>query len=392
MKKHLVAIAALFSVLPPGFVYAGQPEALVLSTWNIQTLATPGRKVFDTSFARGPQDYEDLKLVEKTLAADVYALQEVSSPAAAGLVFPPDKFVICTSGQWSADEKGLGPIYDPTAIKAAGVKPECHDQAGSLPDTAVTPGLPAGQPDPLLKQYTMLAVRKSSGVSVIKIEDLVGLGVAQNDAGPNGTFVVRNVRWGLDATLEKGGKEFHLLVVHMKSGCFDGYLRKDRWDAKVDTWKVEPKKDNACDVYARQLPALRGWIAARKAAGEDFIIAGDLNRRLDLELLDDKSPDLWPIVTGSETVEAGDDIALTHLPRGETTATGKACWSDQPPQERIAIDYFVLSQGMEPSDALNKIRKVLFTDVKRPDGTPIASGPADKSRLSDHCPREITFK
>ncbi|MGO7529709.1 hypothetical protein ACCS95_35325, partial [Rhizobium ruizarguesonis] len=66
------------------------------------------------------------------------------------------------------------------------------------------------------------------------------------------------------------------------------------------------------------------------------------NRRLDLELLDNKSPDLWPIVTGSETAKAGDDIALTHLPPGETTATGKACWSDQPPQERIAIDYFVL--------------------------------------------------
>ncbi|MGO7793201.1 hypothetical protein ACC703_38395, partial [Rhizobium ruizarguesonis] len=64
---------------------------------------------------------------------------------------------------------------------------------------------------------------------------------------------------------------------------------------------------------------------------------------LDLELLDNKSPDLWPIVTGSETAKAGDDIALTHLPPGETKETGKACWSDQPTQERIAIDYFVLS-------------------------------------------------
>ncbi|MGO7208998.1 hypothetical protein ACCT30_49460, partial [Rhizobium ruizarguesonis] len=100
------------------------------------------------------------------------------------------------------------------------------------------------------------------------------------------------------------------------------------------------------------------------AAGEDFIIAGDLNRRLDLELLDNKSPDLWPIVTGSETAKAGDDIALTHLPPGETTATGKACWSDQPPQERIAIDYFVLSPGMEPSDAHNKLRKGLCTEIK----------------------------
>jgi len=391
MKKHFLAVATLLSIIPPGNLRAEQPDALILSTWNIQTLATPGRKVFDNSFQRQTKDYEDLRLVENTLAADVYALQEISSPAAAGLVFPPDQFTICTTGQWSADAKGLGPIYDAAAIKAAAIEPECYDQSALLPDTAVTPGLPAGQPDSLLAQYTMLAIRKSSGISVAKIEDLVGLGVAQNDAGPNGTFVVRNVRWSLDATLQKGGTKFHLLVVHMKSGCFDGYLRKDRWNAKVDTWKVEPKKDNACDVYARQLPALRGWIAARKAAGEDFIIAGDLNRRLDLELLDDKSPDLWPIVTGSETAEPDDDIALTHLPRGETTATGVACWSDQPPRERVAIDYFVLSPGMEPSDGI-EIRKVLFTDVKRSDGTPIASGPTDKTRLFDHCPRGILFR
>lgn len=35
--------------------------------------------------------------------------------------------------------------------------------------------------------------------------------------------------------------------------------------------------------------------------------------------------------------------------------------------------------------------RVMFTDVKRPDGTAVASGPGDKTRLSDHCPRELTY-
>jgi hypothetical protein len=392
-----VLVAAIVLTALTGDAAAGPSDGIKLATWNIQTLATPGRKVFDTSAERKQADYEDLRVVEQSLNADVYALQEISSPAAAALVFPPAEFTICITGQWHADEKKLGPIYDFAAIEAQGIKPTCFDDANKpLPDTAVTANLEPGKPDPLLAQYTAIAVRKSSGIKIDEVADLARLGVPQNDKGEQpGTFTVRNVRWGLDATLSKGGEKFHLLAVHMKSGCFDGFLKKEWWAATQDAWQQEPKRDHPCEVYARQLPALRTWLMARKASGDDFIVAGDLNRRLDLELLDKTDPDLWPIITGSQTSETADDIALTHIPRDETVETGKACWSGRPPAENVAIDFFVLSPGTEPSDWQTRVRKVFFTETHRPDGTPVSEPGLDPaieaSRLSDHCPRVLSF-
>ncbi len=189
----------------------------------------------------------------------------------------------------------------------------------------------------------------------------------------------------------------HLLVVHMKSGCFDGKLDEHWWSAKSDAWQQADKKDSACEVYARQLPSLRSWISDRKTASDDFVIAGDFNRRLDLEPLDNKTPDLWPILTGKETPDSSDDIALTHVPREETVATGKACWVGRPANENVAIDFFVMSPGTEPADWKARSRKVLFTDVARPDGTRISTATNkqeaehEASRLSDHCPRLLDF-
>lgn len=376
-------------------VLSGSLTGFTLATWNIQTLATAGRKVFDKSAARKAQDYEDLRIVERAIGADVYALEEVTSPAAIALVFPLAEFAICISGQWTADARNLGPIYDFSAIATSDIKPLCFDDpAAALPDTAVTPGLSPGDVDPLLGQYTGVAVRKKSKVKLDAVADLARLGIAQNDKDNAGNFVVRKVRWGLDATLSSGGSSFHLLTVHMKSGCFDGFLTPDFWNVAVDPWKVAPKKDHACEVYARQLPTLRKWIADRKFANETFIMAGDFNRRLDLELLDAKKPDLWPIITGSETASnSSDDIALSHIPRGETIATGKACWSGRPEAENVAIDFFIFSPGSEPDDWKARTTKIFFTDLKRPNGSKLTTGDAeaDAAKLSDHCPRSIRF-
>lgn len=397
MFKQVAAflIAIAFSQTAQASPLDGQ----VLATWNIQTLATPGRKVFDNSTARKQADFDDLRLVELDLNADVYALEEISSPAALAFVFPPSEFVLCFSGQWDADAQKLGPQYDFDGLAAKGIKPRCFEDAtADLPHTAVTPGLPDGKADPLLAQYTAIAVRRTSGIKIEAIADVPRLGVAQNDRDQaTGSFVVRNVRWGLDATLSKGDSRMHLLVVHMKSGCFDGYLTKKWWSATTDVWKKADKRDHACEVYARQLPALRAWIAQRKTDSVDFVIAGDFNRRLDLELLDTTTPDLWPILTGAETPDQSDDIQLSHVPRDETVATGKACWVGRPPDQNVAIDFFVMSPGVEPADWPSHVRKVLFTEVSRPDGSKVstaatkADADREASRLSDHCPRVLKF-
>ncbi|WP_313555844.1 endonuclease/exonuclease/phosphatase family protein [Agrobacterium cavarae] len=397
MYKHFAA--GLIAVTLSQAATASPLADRTLVTWNIQTLATPGRKVFNNSTARNKADYDDLRAVERDLDADVYALEEISSPAALALVFPPSEFVLCFSGQWDADAQKLGPQYDFDGLASKGIKPRCFEDAtADLPDTAVTPGLQDGKADPLLAQYTAIAVRRTSGIKIDAISDVPRFGVAQNDRDQEtGAFVVRNVRWGLDATLLRGESRMHLLVVHMKSGCFDGYLTKKWWSATTDAWQKADKRDHACEVYARQLPALRAWIAQRKAVSDDFVIAGDFNRRPDLELLDTTTPDLWPILTGAETPDPSDDIQLSHVPRDETVATGKACWVGRPPDQNVAIDFFVMSPGVEPPDWQSHARKVLFTEVSRPDGSKVstastkAEADSEASRLSDHCPRALKF-
>ncbi len=199
--RRLIATGLVTLVLAPT-AQSGSLKDFTLATWNIQTLATPERKVFDNSTARIQSDYGDLRVVEQTLHADVYALEEISSPAALALVFPPSDFVLCISGQWDADAKKLGPQYDFDELENKGIKPDCYQDAkATLPDTAVTPNLPKGEADPLLAQYTAVAVRRSSGIAIDAVKDVPRLGVAQNDLDQStGKYVVRKVRWGLDAT------------------------------------------------------------------------------------------------------------------------------------------------------------------------------------------------
>jgi hypothetical protein len=162
-------------------------------------------------------------------------------------------------------------------------------------------------------------------------------------------MVIRNVRWGLDATLTKGATKFRLLAVHMKSGCTQGALLKDRWNNPNWKWAPDGQNDHACMTLARQMRPLRDWIAKAKAGKTPFIIAGDFNRRIDAEEGDAQSPDFWPIITGKATPGPGDDIALARVPQG--AASLKACWPEEDHSDfRNAIDYMIFSPGLRPAD------------------------------------------
>lgn len=383
----------LLLILQPWLANAAERLSdFALASWNIQTLATEGRKVFDNSAAREGLDYADLQVVRDSIDADVYVLQEITSPAALALVFPLDEYVLCFTGQWTADAEGMGPAYDFDAVEASDVGPKCWTEEGTdLPDTEVTPDLAPNQADPLLAQYVAIAVRRDAGIAVTEITDIARLGVSQNDSDGAGGFTVRTTRWGLDALLSREGETLRLLNVHMKSGCFDGFLREDLWNAAADIWTPAMRRDHPCEVYARQLISLRRWLSARIADEQPFAIVGDFNRRLDLELLDARMPDLWPIITGVETAATGDEIALTHIPRGETIAAGRACWPFEPDNQKVAIDFFVFGPEDEPADWQTVVTKLHFTEINRTDGSPIATGDLEEEakRLSDHCPRRI---
>ncbi|WFU07493.1 hypothetical protein QA648_36390 (plasmid) [Rhizobium sp. CB3171] len=78
-----------------------------LGNWNIQTLGYSGdpQTVFAGDYIRKPADFADLRNWRDKVGADVYFLQEVTSPAAINEVFPlSDGWSFCISGQYAVDE------------------------------------------------------------------------------------------------------------------------------------------------------------------------------------------------------------------------------------------------------------------------------------------------
>lgn len=107
-----------------------------------------------------------------------------------------------------------------------------------------------------IAQHTALAVRR--GLRVQRNPDVVAL-------APNPTAAHHPQRSGLDITVLAGETPLRILVVHLKTGC---------WDNPVS------ETHHACPTLFAQFHALRDWLAERTKNGESFAIIGDFNRRL----------------------------------------------------------------------------------------------------------------
>lgn len=189
-RRLVVTVIAVLSA-------AGASAAEIkLGNWNIQTLGYSGdpQTVFAGDYIRQPADFADLRNWRDKVGADVYFLQEVTSPAAINEVFPlSDGWSFCISGQYAADEHlSAGPLCS---------------KSGDIPSK------PAGTER---RQYTAVAWR-SDRLNAGPFTDVQSLNVRSVDT--DGT--VRDVRWGLDVSLTSGAADLRVLVVHMKSGCFD---------------------------------------------------------------------------------------------------------------------------------------------------------------------------
>ena len=213
-------------------------EDLKIATWNLEHLAEADGA---GCRPRDEADYALLRAYAERLDADVIALQEVETAAAAARVFDPDTYVIVMSDQ---------PYPPPLG--------ECRGLEGQK----------------IQPQRTGFAIRK--GVAFTLNPPLEALNVHRNGGAP--------LRWGVDVTLE-GKRPLRLLGVHLKSGCSAG----------------NDPDDEDCPVLLSQVPAVEDWIDAREKAGETFLVLGDFNRRLqpnDLEVwlawddLDPKGLDL----------------------------------------------------------------------------------------------------
>ena len=313
-------------------------QDLRLATWNIQTLTT-GKKVFpDQVFVRAQADLDFLANFATGIAADVIALQEIASPAAAAQVFPIAQWTICISGQFFEAYPALG--HAPQA--------DCFGTA-PLPDTPAS--------EPLARQFTALAVRKSAGLTV-SVSDLAQLGILHRDKDGQD----RAVRWGLLASVQTASRTFTLLNVHLKSGCFH-----DRLSIPLPP----PPSTRDCDTFARQVPLLDNFV---RSTPKPFVLLGDFNRNLDLD-----GDQVFERLTGSDTPGTPDSTGLRRFPSHKPSI----CFPEPPSDYHyVPIDYFLISDGLRGRGYLEMSPPI-----------PAGIGAGDfKKKFSDHCPKSLAVQ
>lgn len=211
-----LAGTVLLALALPGFC-AGIARAvpatrtLKISTWNLEWLLdeqAPQTRTAPIDRPRRRQaDYGQLAALARRLNSDVTGLQETDSPASIGRLFPADTYRIVVS-------------------------------------------------DDHVLQKTALVVR--AGLPVQRNPDITALDTTA-PAAPH------HLRSGLDITLGSGNAQLRVLVVHLKTGCWDDPITQTQ---------------HACPVLFRQFAILSDWVADRAREGGAFAIIGDFNRRL----------------------------------------------------------------------------------------------------------------
>lgn len=152
-------LLALLALLPSAAV-AGD---LKVTTWNLEWLTTrpPGDPALPADVVpKTAADFAVLKRYAAQLGADVVAMEEVDGPAAASVLFPPDRYALY--------------FTDDDVVQRVGI-----------------------------------AVRR--GIAVHRNPDLTGL-----DLYPEARHHLRS---GLDLTLDLPSGPLRLLAVHLKTGC-----------------------------------------------------------------------------------------------------------------------------------------------------------------------------
>ncbi len=187
--------------------------------------------------------------------------------------------------------------------------------------------------DEPVTQRVGLAVRH--GVAVHRNPDYAAL-----DVEPDARFPLRD---GLDATLTlAGGQSLRVLVVHLKTGC--------QTDSLSHTRRAQ------CVLFARQIPALAAWVAARGREGVAFLVLGDFNRVMD----------------GTE--ELGQALAGAAPLTRATEGRSNPCWDGE-----AFIDHILLGGPARLWLEPGSLRVQVFRETED----------RERSHLSDHCPVSI---
>lgn len=206
---------------------------------------------------------------------------------------------------------------------------------GPRPAALLFPGYQLDFTHDHVVQRVGFAIRR--GLAYTANPDLVGL-----VPYPTARYPLRS---GADITLDLAdGLHLRLLAVHLKTGClFDSLRHSHR---------------RACHTLLRQIPALQGWIAARRAEGVPFIVLGDFNRRMDHpEMLQDAMEKAAPLLDA-------------------TTGRASPCWGGE-----SFIDHIFAGGPARAWMRPSSLRVLVYRE----------HGRVWKNRLSDHCPVSVRF-
>lgn len=185
-----------------------------LASWNMEHLAERNNS---GCRPRTDADYAAMRAYVDDLGADVIAIQEVETKAAAERVFNPAIYTVVIEDRIGTDRGGACRGRDGLTINA---------------------------------QRTGFAVRK--GLAFERHPDVTIIQVGNPD-----------LRSGVDLMVRpRGGAPIRVLSVHLKSGCSSG------------------DRNDACPVLFEQVPAMERWIDDRAVEGVRFAVLGDFNRRM----------------------------------------------------------------------------------------------------------------
>ncbi|GAD11185.1 hypothetical protein GFGA_1d0180 [Gluconobacter frateurii NBRC 103465] len=267
-----------------GEAFPAQARDIKLSTWNLDWLSlkqTGDPALPDDVHGRKPNDFIRLHHYATHLNADIIAFQEVDGPEPAARVFDPQTYQIILS---------QAPVI----------------------------------------QRVGLAVKRPFNVKVN--EELSALDVT----GPEASH---HLRTGLDVTVSDGTSHLRILVVHLKTGCWDQPLTQ---------------RKHSCPTLYQQFQILEDWIAERQDEGEPYAILGDFNRRLTLH---------DPLM---QQIEHDAPVLLT------TAGKASPCWSGE-----YFIDHIMLGNDARSWLIPDSLRVMTYRNDTLPDG------------LSDHCPVSV---
>ena len=266
---------------------SGQAGDIKLATWNLEwlTLRPDGDAALpDDAHPKRLADIATLAGYAKRLNADAIGIQEVDGQAIAARIFPPDRYDIEMT----------------------------HDH---------------------VVQRVGLAIRRD--YQVTRHPDLIRL----DTYGARAKYPLRS---GLDVTITRDGKSLRILVVHLKTGCWDRPLRG--------------RGPRACHVLSQQLGVLEDWLAARATDGVPFVLMGDFNRNM-------------PV--GDVFLAGLDHAAPMSL---VTAGFASPCWGGE-----AFIDHILLGGGARAWLVPGSLRVMVYRQT----------APAMKELLSDHCPVSV---